>query len=51
MYNLAINIEDMDSVIGLGVRVIDSYGGVSLHNRSPFLAVMINRFSKNGLYT
>ncbi len=54
MYNLATNIEDMDSVIGLGARrVIDSYGGVSLHNQShgeSFLAVMINRFSKNGLY-
>lgn len=53
MYNLATNIDDMDSVIGLGARVIDSYGGVSLHNQShgeSFLAVMMNRFSKNGLY-
>ncbi|MBC6696141.1 AAA family ATPase [Terrisporobacter mayombei] len=45
MYNLASNIDELD--------VIDSYGGRSLHQQShgeSFLSIMINRFSKNGLY-
>lgn len=45
MYNLASNIDELD--------VIDSYGGRSLHEQShgeSFLSIMINRFSKNGLY-
>lgn len=52
MYNLATNIDEMDS-IGGGARVIDSYGGISLHNQShgeSFFSVMLNRFSKNGIY-
>lgn len=53
MYNLATNIDDLDSVIGPGARVIDSYGGVSFHEQShgeSFFSVMLNRFSRNGLY-
>ena len=45
MYNLASKIDELD--------VIDSYGGRSLHQQShgeSFLSIMINRFSKNGLY-
>lgn len=45
MYNLATNIDE--------IGVIGSYGGVSLHNQShgeSFLSVMLNRFSKNGIY-
>ena len=53
MYNLATNIEELDSIIGPGARVIDSYGGISRHNQShgeSFFSVMMNRFSKNGIY-
>ncbi len=51
-YNLASNIEEMDKLPGSG-RVIDSYGGVSLHEQShgeSFLSVIQNRFFGNGLY-
>jgi predicted ATPase len=44
-YNVATNIDD--------VGVADSYGGVSLHHQShgeSFMAVVMNRFSGNGLY-
>lgn len=45
MYNLATNIDE--------IGAINSYGGISLHNQShgeSFLSVMLNRFSKNGIY-
>ena len=42
-YNMASNIEEMDSIIGPRTRVIDSYGGRSL-------AVMTPRFGGRGLY-
>lgn len=51
-YNLATNIEELDREGG-GGRVIDSYGGKSLHNQShgeAFFSAFINRFSGNGLY-
>ena len=52
-YNVASDIDRMDRESSLGRRVIDSYGGVSLHRQShgeSFLALMENRFGKNGLY-
>lgn len=51
-YNLASNIEDLDEGI-TGARLIDSYGGKSLHAQShgeAFLSVFLNRFGGNGLY-
>ena len=51
-YNVASNIDEMDEG-GLGARVIDSYGGVSLHRQShgeSFLALVKNRFGGEGLY-
>ena len=51
-YNVASNIDDMDSTAG-GGRVIDSYGGISLHKQShgeSFLALVLNRFGGNGIY-
>ena len=53
LYNVASNIDDMDSKPSLDPPVIQSYGGVSLHNQShgeSFLSIVQNRFSGNGLY-
>lgn len=50
-YNLATNIEELDK--GGGSRLIDSYGGRSLHGMShgeSFMALMLNRFRGRGLY-
>ena len=52
-YNVASNIEDMDEGVSLGVPVISSYGGVSLHKQShgeSFMSLVENRFGGNGLY-
>lgn len=52
-YNVATNIDKMDEEPGLGGRLIDSYGGVSLHCQShgeSFLALVQNRFGGEGLY-
>lgn len=52
-YNVASNIDQMDREPGCGNRVIDSYGGVSLHRQShgeSFLALVENRFGGQGLY-
>ena len=52
-YNVASSIDEMDESGGLGPRVIDSYGGVSLHRQShgeSFLALVKNRFGGEGLY-
>lgn len=52
-YNLASNIDEMDEEPSRGNRVIDSYGGRSLHAQShgeSFLAMIENRFGGNGLY-
>ena len=52
-YNVASNIDEMDESGGLGPRVINSYGGVSLHRQShgeSFLALVKNRFGGEGLY-
>jgi predicted ATPase len=51
-FNVATEIERLDEE-GLGPRVIESYGGKSLHEQShgeSFLALMMNRFGENGLY-
>ncbi|WP_042356863.1 AAA family ATPase [Bacillus rubiinfantis] len=51
-YNLATNIEELDREPS-GRRIIDSYGGTSLHQQShgeSFWATFTNRFGGNGLY-
>ena len=52
-YNVATNIDEMDEAPSFGPRLIDSYGGVSLHRQShgeSFLALVQNRFGGQGLY-
>ncbi|MFB6468326.1 AAA family ATPase [Cytobacillus sp. Hz8] len=51
-YNLATNIEELDKEPG-GGRIIDSFGGLSLHEQShgeSFFAAFMNRFWGNGVY-
>lgn len=51
-YNVATNIEQLDSESG-GPRIIDQFGGVSLHEQShgeSFFAAFTNRFKGKGLY-
>ncbi len=52
-FNVATEIEELDKAGGYGPPIIDSYGGVSLHEQShgeSFFALMQNRFGKQGLY-
>ncbi|WP_299091647.1 AAA family ATPase [uncultured Metabacillus sp.] len=52
-YNVATNIEDLDKEPMSGRRIIDSFGGKSLHEQShgeSFFAAFIERFQGNGLY-
>ncbi len=52
-FNVATEIERLDSEPSFGPPVIDSYGGHSLHEQShgeSFLALMNNRFGGQGLY-
>ena len=52
-YNVASNIDDLDSMPSFGPKIISSYGGVSLHKQShgeSFMALVENRFMGNGLY-
>ncbi|MDF7825823.1 AAA family ATPase [Pontiellaceae bacterium B12227] len=52
-FNVATEIERMDSEPAFSPPVIDSYGGVSLHEQShgeSFLALVMNRFGGNGVY-
>lgn len=52
-YNVASNIDELDSEPCGSAKLIASYGGVSLHKQShgeSFLALVENRFSGNGLY-
>jgi predicted ATPase len=52
-YNVATNIDQMDSEPSFGAPVILSYGGVSFHKQShgeSFMALVENRFKGNGLY-
>ena len=51
-YNVASSIEEMDRE-GRGPKVIDSFGGQSLHEQShgeSFFATFIHRFRGNGIY-
>jgi predicted ATPase len=52
-YNVATAIDRLDGEPSPGRPVIDSYGGVSLHEQShgeAFLALFMNRFGGKGLY-
>ncbi|MBE5801751.1 MAG: ABC transporter ATP-binding protein [Clostridiales bacterium] len=52
-YNVATNIDQLDQEPSFGALVIDSYGGVSLHDQShgeSFMALVENRFGGDGLY-
>ncbi|WP_407428525.1 AAA family ATPase, partial [Arcticibacter sp.] len=52
-FNLASEIEKLDNEGGAGGRIIDSYGGRSLHDQShgeSFWALFMERFYGNGLY-
>lgn len=52
-YNVATHIEQLDKEPANARRIIDSYGGKSLHAQShgeSFFAAFIHRFSGNGLY-
>ena len=52
-YNVASNIDQMDRGPSLGGRLVNSFGGVSLHHRShgeSFLALVQNRFGGHGVY-
>lgn len=53
LYNVATNIDNMDKEPSFDPPLIESYGGVSLHNQShgeSFLSIVQNRFFGNGLY-
>lgn len=52
LYNVASNIDKMDREMG-GPKIIDQYGGVSLHKQShgeSFMSIFLNKFNKNGIY-
>lgn len=52
-YNFATEIEVLDSESSMGVPIIESYGGTSLHKMShgeSFMSLMTNRLGGNGLY-
>ena len=52
-FNLATEIENLDREPAFAPRVIDSYGGKSLHEQShgeSFLALVMNRFGGRGFY-
>lgn len=52
-YNVATNIEELDKEHTFGRKIIDSYGGKSLHEQShgeSFFAAFNERFQGNGLY-
>ncbi|WBL13624.1 AAA family ATPase [Sutcliffiella sp. NC1] len=52
-YNVATHIEELDSEPQGGSKIVDSFGGKSLHQLShgeSFFAAFMNRFYGNGLY-
>jgi predicted ATPase len=52
-YNVATEIERLDTAPGMGPPLISAYGGVSLHEQShgeSFFALFKHRFRGNGLY-
>ena len=53
LYNVATNLDELDSIPSYGGKLISSYGGISLHNQShgeSFLSIVKNRFGGKGLY-
>lgn len=53
LYNVATNIDELDAVPSCSPKIIDSYGGISLHKQShgeSFLAIVQKRFGGDGLY-
>lgn len=52
-FNVATNINALDEGIAMGPPIINSYGGVSLHNKShgeSFMALLQERFGGKGFY-
>lgn len=52
-YNTASYIDELDAIPAGQRRIVDSYGGKSLHKQShgeSFLALVQNRFGGNGIY-
>ena len=52
-YNVASNIDEMDKTPAAAPRIIESYGGVSLHKQSHgegFMHLVTDRFYGNGVY-
>lgn len=52
-YNVASNIDELDKELSERPKLIESYGGRSLHEQShgeSFLALFLNRFSGHGFY-
>lgn len=52
-YNVASEIDRLDAEPSFGPPVVDSYGGVSLHEQShgeSFMALLVHRFGPRGLY-
>ncbi len=53
LWNFATNIDEKDRDSGGGGRIIDSFGGRSLHTRShgeTFLTVLEHKFRRSGLF-
>jgi predicted ATPase len=53
IFNVATEIERRDAEPAMGPPIIDSYGGISLHERShgeSFLAIAENRLGRGGFY-
>ncbi len=53
LFSLATQIDEWDKDPGIGGRIIDSYGGVSLHNHShgeTFFTVLDRKFRNSGLF-
>jgi predicted ATPase len=53
MYNVATVLEELDKEGGAGGSILNSYGGVSLHDQShgeSFFAVLQYRLKQNGFY-
>lgn len=52
-YNVASEIDKLDEEASFSPKIIDSYGGISLHDQShgeSFWSLFMNRFSGNGVY-
>ena len=52
-YNVATNIDELDQIPAAAPKVINAYGGESLHHQShgeSFFSLMMNRFGGRGLY-